>query len=179
MLNGWRTLSRAAPAVAALLAGAALAGGGAAGTTPDLPEVELFAPSPCIACIDWAEHLRKHGFKVRIEEKSGEQMGRLKRWINVPAALESRMTARVAGYFVEGHVPAEDIVQLLKDRPAARGLAVPGMPRGAPGYETTAPTCETGCTMLDRENGLSDIKRELYDTLLVLPDGRTTIWARH
>lgn len=148
-------------------------------TAPDLPEVELFAPSPCIACIDWAEHLRKHGFKVRIEEKTREQMGKLKRWINVPAALESRMTARVAGYFIEGHVPAEDILQLLKERPAARGLAVPGLPRGAPGYEMTAPTCETGCTMLDRENGISDIKRELYDTLLVAPDGSTRVWARH
>ena len=45
--------------------------------------------------------------------------------IKVPAEVESRMTARVAGYFVEGHVPAADIKQLLQEKPKARGLAVP------------------------------------------------------
>jgi hypothetical protein len=173
---GRRLIGVVAMAAPGFIAAPALAAEAAA---PPLPEVELFAPTPCLACIDWAEHLRAHGFTVRVEQKTREQMARLKRWINVPSDVESRMTARVGGYFVEGHVPAEDIIELLKSRPLARGLAVPGMPRGAPGYDTTAPTCETGCTMLDRESGYSDVKRELYDTLLVKPDGATEVWARH
>jgi hypothetical protein len=76
-------------------------------------------------------------------------MPRLKRWLNVPAGLESVHTAKVGNYFIEGHVPAEDIKLLLKEMPKARGLAVPGLPRGAPGREQSNPFCETACTILD------------------------------
>ncbi|MBL8478985.1 MAG: metal-binding protein, partial [Sterolibacteriaceae bacterium] len=92
-----------------------------------LPPITLFAPSPCLACIDWADHLRQAGFTVTIEEKEAANMPRLKRWLNVPAELESVHTAKVGNYFIEGHVPAEDIKLLLKEKPSARGLAVPGL----------------------------------------------------
>jgi len=85
----------------------------------------------------------------------------------------------VAGYFVEGHAYAEDIHELLRDEPKARGIAVPGLPRGAPGRELSNPTCETACTMLDNTSGERDAKRDLFNTLLVKPDGSTSIWARH
>ena len=142
-----------------------------------LPPVEVFVPKVCLSCIDWAEHLRQNGFKVTVTET--EDMGAVKRRFRVPADAESRMTARVAGYFVEGHVPAEDIRQLLKEKPRARGIAVPGLPMGAPGREPTGAdfSCEQGCTIVDREN--APPRREFYDTLLVLPDGRTKVWARH
>ena len=97
---------------------------------PALPPITVFAPSPCLACIDWADHLRQAGFSVSIEEKEAATMPRIKRWLNVPAELESVHTARVGNYFIEGHVPAEDIKLLLKEKPRARGLAVPGLPRG-------------------------------------------------
>lgn len=145
--------------------------------TADLPPVEVFVPTPCLACIDWAEHLRNAGFVVKITPS--DDLAALKRRLKVPTDLESRHTATVAGYFVEGHVPVEDILQLLKEQPPARGLAVPGLPRGAPGLELSNPTCETACTMLDNDSGVRDIRRELYDTLLVLPDGRSKTWARH
>lgn len=144
---------------------------------PGLPPVEVFAPSPCLACIDWAEHLRSHGFRVHITASA--DLGAVKRRLKVPADLESRHSATVGGYFIEGHVPAEDILELLKEKPRARGLAVPGLPRGAPGLELSNPTCETACTMLDNDSGVREVRRELFDTLLVLPDGKTRTWGRH
>lgn len=163
---------------AALLALAVIHSGLAAAEEP-LPAIVVFAPSPCLACIDWAEHLRKHGFEVRIEETAEANMPRLKRWLNVPSGLESVHTAKVANYFIEGHVPAEDIKLLLKERPKARGLAVPGLPRGAPGREQSNPFCETACTILDNASQEREVRREAYNTLLVGPDGKTTVYARH
>lgn len=144
-----------------------------------LPPVVVYAPSPCLSCIDWADHLRKNGFEVTMTETLAANMPRLKRWLNVPAELESVHTATVAGYFIEGHVPAEDVLQLLKERPRARGLAVPGLPRGAPGREMSNPVCETACTILDNADRERDVRRERYDTLLVGSDGKTSIFARH
>ncbi|MBM3392289.1 MAG: metal-binding protein [Betaproteobacteria bacterium] len=142
-----------------------------------LPPMEVFVPKVCLSCIDWAEHLRQNGFKVTVRET--DDIDAVKRRFKVPADVASRMTARVAGYFIEGHVPAEDIKDLLKERPKARGLAVPGLPMGAPGREATGTdiTCERGCTIVDREN--APPRREFFDTLLVLPDGKTKVWARH
>jgi hypothetical protein len=106
-------------------------------------------------------------------------MPRLKRWLNVPSGLESVHTAKVGNYFIEGHVPAEDIKLLLKEKPMARGLAVPGLPRGAPGREQSNPFCETACTILDNASKEREIRREAYNTLLVGPDGKTSVFARH
>jgi len=53
----------------------------------------------------------------------------------VPADLEACHTGVVGGYVVEGHVPADVIVRLLRERPPVIGLAVPGMPAGSPGME--------------------------------------------
>jgi len=164
---------------ATLLLLAALHVGIAAAGDEPLPPVVVYAPSPCLACIDWAEHLRQNGFAVSMEEIPSANMPRLKRWLSVPAELESVHTARVAGYFIEGHVPAEDIKLLLKERPTARGLAVPGLPRGSPGFELSNPVCETACTILDNASQERDIRREAYNTLLVGPDGKTSVFARH
>lgn len=142
-----------------------------------LPPVEVFVPRTCIACIDWAEHLRENGFTVTLRQT--DDMAAVKRRLKVPAEVESVHTAVVAGYFVEGHVPAEDIKMLLKEKPRARGIAVPGLPFGAPGRETSSPSCERGCTMLDSAGGEGPVRRELFDTLLVGPNGRTSRYARH
>jgi hypothetical protein len=53
----------------------------------------------------------------------------------VPAALAACHTALVADYVVEGHVPADVIDRLLRERPSVLGVAVPGMPAGSPGME--------------------------------------------
>ena len=150
---------------------------GLAQAADKIPVVEIYMPTPCLACIDWGAYLAERGFKV-VYKESGD-MAAVKKRLKVPKALESVHTAVVGGYFVEGHAYAEDIQELLRDRPKARGIAVPGLPIGAPGREYSNPTCETACTTLDNTSGERAPKRELFDTLLVLPDGNTKIWARH
>ena len=102
-------------------------------------------------------------------------MDALKRRLKVPKDMESVPSATVAGYFIEGHVPAEDIKQLLIEKPRALGLAVPGLPQGAPGREFSNPTCETACTTLDNTTG----EREFFETFLVDRNGIPSRFARH
>lgn len=167
-----KTLGRAMLLALALSAGTVGAEEGKA-----LPPVEVFAPPVCLACIDWAEHLRQNGFVVTLQEIP--DMAALKKRLKVPLTVVSVHTARVGPYFVEGHVPADDIKQLLKEMPKARGLAVPGLPAGAPGRESSNPTCETACTVLAPGEGEKEVRREMYETLLVGPDGKTKVFARH
>lgn len=143
----------------------------------EAPLVEIYMPSPCLACIDWGSYLTDKGFRVSYKETA--DMAAVKRRLKVPKDMESVHTALVGGYFVEGHAYAEDIQELLRDKPKARGIAVPGLPRGAPGREQSNPTCETACTTLDNTTGERDIRRELFNTMLVKPDGSSSIWARH
>lgn len=145
---------------------------------PALPPITLHTPAVCLACIDYAEHLRANGFTVTL--KAGEDMPAVKRRLKVPKGVEAEPTATVAGYFIEGHVPADDIKELLREKPKARGLAVPGLPLGAPGREYSNPTCDTACTVLDGDTGQAGRARnDIYETLLVKPNGDTSIYARH
>lgn len=79
-------------------------------------------------------HLRANGFPVKTE--ATEDLAPVKKKYAVPRELEACHTALVEGYVVEGHVPADLIDRLLRERPAVAGIAVPGMPPGAPGMET-------------------------------------------
>lgn len=145
----------------------------------DAPLVEVFMPKVCLSCIEWADHLIKAGFRVSMFPS--EDMAKVKRWLNVPSAVESTMTARVAGYLIEGHVPAEDIRLLLAEKPRARGLAVPGLPMGAPGREAAGAdsSCESGCTILEGGDIRRIPRREAFNTLLIGLDGKTRVFARH
>lgn len=143
-----------------------------------LPPVTVYVPKVCLACIEWGEHLRQHGFVVILDDT--QDLALIKKRYRIGPDLEARHTAVVGDFFVEGHVPAEDILQLLKEKPQARGLAVPGAPRGAPGLDVLAGTgCETGCTMLDGDGAARIVRREMYNTYLVGNDGSTSVWARH
>ncbi len=153
---------------------AALAGPAAAA---DLPPIDVYMPNVCLACIDWTEHLRQNGFTVRVTRT--DDMDAVKRRLKVPKDLEAVPSARIAGYFVEGHVHADQIKELLAEKPAALGLTVPGLPLGAPGRENSNPTCETACTVLDKDSAGQRMRREFYETLLVLKNGQTKTWARH
>ena len=85
--------------------------------------------------------------------------GVYRRRFGIPEALGSCHTAQVEGYAIEGHVPAAEIRRLLKERPQAKGLAVPGMPLGSPGMEGN--------------------RKDPYDVMLVLPDGTSSVYARY
>ncbi len=84
----------------------------------------------CGCCMNWVAHLRKAGFTVTVTESETRL-----RDTKVPAKARSCHTGSIAGYLIEGHVPAADIKKLLAERPAITGLAVPGMPVGSPGME--------------------------------------------
>lgn len=79
-------------------------------------------------------HLRKAGFTVTIENRTDLQP--IKTQHQVPADLQACHTGVTDGYVIEGHVPADLIDRLLRERPKVLGLAVPGMPVGSPGMET-------------------------------------------
>ena len=79
-------------------------------------------------------HLRDSGYPVTVEDT--RDITPIKRRYGVPERLEACHTALVEGYAVEGHVPADLIDRLLRERPGAAGLAVPGMPTGSPGMES-------------------------------------------
>ncbi len=156
---------------------ALLAGNGMAEQAKSLPSVEVFTPLVCLSCIEWAEHLRQNGFAVKVTPT--EDMEALKHRLKVPKDMESVPTALVAGYFVEGHVPDEDIKLMLAEKPRALGLAVPGLPQGAPGREFSNPTCETACTMLDKESVEQPVRREFFQTFLIDRKGNASRFARH
>ncbi|WMS43483.1 DUF411 domain-containing protein [Acuticoccus sp. MNP-M23] len=85
----------------------------------------------CGCCTSWADHMDRIGYKVEITEL--EDLAPVRQQAGVPAGFEGCHTAAVEGYVIEGHVPPEAIAKLLKERPAIRGIAVPGMPMGSVG----------------------------------------------
>ena len=84
-------------------------------------------------------HLQKNGFKVDKKQVFGKAFTDLKQRHGVPERLYACHTALIDGYVIEGHVPADVIDKLLKERPQVLGLAVPGMPIGSPGMEGGKP----------------------------------------
>ncbi len=108
---------------------------GAWRTAPEAPPVLRIVKSPtCGCCQAWADYMARQGFTVQIENR--EQFTDLKRANGVTRELESCHTAFVDGLVIEGHVPADVVKKLLRNRPAGvKGVAVPGMPAGSPGME--------------------------------------------
>jgi hypothetical protein len=80
-------------------------------------------------------HLQANGFKVIPKDVTDMQLDAVKKKLGVPKSVFSCHTAVVEGYVIEGHVPADLIARLLKERPTIVGLGVPGMPIGSPGME--------------------------------------------
>ena len=96
-------------------------------------EVTVYKVSTCGCCTKWVDHLKANGFQVTVHDV--ESTDEYSERYGVPKAARSCHIAYVDGYAVEGHVPAADIQRLLKERPKAKGLAVPGMPVGSPGMD--------------------------------------------
>ncbi|QNP48463.1 DUF411 domain-containing protein [Diaphorobacter aerolatus] len=94
--------------------------------------VEVWKDPSCGCCGDWIKHMEDNGFAVTVHD-SGNTAARAK--LGLPARLGSCHTALVGNYLIEGHVPAADVKKLLKERPKALGIAVPGMPVGSPGMD--------------------------------------------
>ena len=123
--------------------------------------IEVWKSPTCGCCGKWVDHLEANGFAVTAKNTSSSMLDRIKRQAGIADKLASCHTAKIGGYVVEGHVPAEDIKRLVEERPDAIGLTVPNMPIGSPGMEQPDGTTEP------------------YDVLLVKRDGSTEVFARH
>ncbi|MGA0607174.1 DUF411 domain-containing protein [Phenylobacterium sp. VNQ135] len=141
------------------LAGAALfAAGPAHAAAPR--EITVHKTPWCGCCKGWTTHLTRAGFRVKTVEV--QDLAPIREKHGIPFKLSSCHTGEIGGYFVEGHVPVADIQRLLRERPKALGVTVPGMPIGSPGMES-------------RDGAV-----EAYATLLVLDrKGATRVFARH
>ena len=119
--------------------------------------VRVWKDPDCGCCNQWIAHLRRYGFDVTVND-SGTEAARAR--AGIATRYGSCHTALVEGYAVEGHVPARDIQRLIKERPNAIGLAVPGMPNGSPGME---------------QGGRADP----YSVLLLHKDGSSSVFASY
>lgn len=120
------------------------------------PEVEVWKDPNCGCCKDWIAHMEQSGFKTVVHETGNNA---IRARLGLPAKYASCHTALVQGYVIEGHVPAADIRKLLGQKPQALGLAVPGMPVGAPGMD----------------GSVYGGRQDRYDVLLVARDGSSTV----
>jgi hypothetical protein len=121
------------------------------------PAITVYKTRTCGCCGKWIGHLRANGFEPVVNDVPSTAEYRRK--FGVPGSLASCHTAVVGGYAIEGHIPAADIHRLLKLKPRARGLAVPGMPMGSPGMEGP--------------------RRDPYAVYLFDDAGKTTIFQKH
>ena len=141
----------AAPAALAIVSRTAHAQG--------VPAVEVYKSPTCGCCNDWIKHLQANGFSnIKVFDA-----GNVKKRAEVGMSLRygSCHTALIDGYVIEGHVAAREIKRLLKERPKALGLAVPGMPLGSPGME------------------VDDGRVDRYDVMLVQKDESATVYATY
>ncbi len=115
---------RIATLAALLLSGAAQAA--------DALTIDVHRDANCGCCKDWIKHLEANGFTVH--DHVEPDMHAVKQRLGVAPRLASCHTGVIDGKFVEGHVPAAQILE-LRQRPDLLGLAVPGMPAGSPGME--------------------------------------------
>ena len=122
----------------------------------DLPEMTVYKSQWCGCCTQWVAHMRDNGFEVKVEEMN--DLSPIKARYSVTSELSSCHTAVVDGYVVEGHVPADLVKKMLRDRPDVVGLAVPGMPIGSPGMEGP--------------------NKEAYEVLTFDDDGESAVYAR-
>jgi hypothetical protein len=143
-----------APAVAPAAVGpAAIAAVAPAGVAP---VVTVYKSPSCGCCTKWVDHMTDSGFEVVVKDM--DDVTPLKNEVGVPNALRSCHTAVVGGYTLEGHVPADLVQKLLKEKPKnTAGLAVPGMPMGSPGMEGP--------------------RKDAYEVVAYSADGKTRVYA--
>jgi hypothetical protein len=124
------------------------------------PALHVLKDPNCGCCAAWVEIMQAEEFEVTVEESIGTALARYKIDNGIPQEMSSCHTGSVEGYMIEGHVPPADIRRLLRQRPDAIGIAVPGMPYGSPGMGP-----ETG--------------REAYEVFLIRRDGSTEVLSSY
>jgi hypothetical protein len=104
---------------------------------PAVVEAKVYLTPTCGCCGKWADHMKAAGFAVTREVTA--ELDAVPARQRVPETMRSCHTAVVRNYLVEGHVPADLVQKLLRERPKIAGIAVPGMPAGSPGMESPYP----------------------------------------
>lgn len=127
---------------------------------PGAPVMQVWKDPNCGCCKDWIAYLQRDGFSVQVFETGNTAV---RQRLGLPMQYASCHTALIGGYVVEGHVNTREIRRLLTEKPAAVGIAVPGMPVGSPGMD--------GPEYGGRRDG--------YNVLLVLRDGRSRIYQSY
>lgn len=130
-----------------------------ASANEDGSTVVVYKSPTCGCCSDWIEHMEKSGFSVEVHDVA--DVSPVKRELGVGQSLWSCHTAKVGDYVLEGHVPADQVVRMLAEKPAIRGLAVPGMPIGSPGMDV----------------GYDKSTWQDYDVVAFDPAGGTSVYA--
>jgi len=125
-----------------------------------LPKVTVYKTSSCGCCRMWVDHMKASGFDVQAMDVSSADVRAVSKAAGLRDEETSCHTAKIGNYTVEGHVPADDIKRMLKEKPAIAGIAAPGMPMGSPGMD---------------QGGA----REPYDVVAFTKDGRSTVFAKH
>ncbi|WP_310468173.1 DUF411 domain-containing protein [Sphingomonas sp.] len=138
MIETARTSRRSLLTTSLALGGIALLGFSAAGNSkpaaaPATRKMVMHKHPMCGCCGKWGDAARAAGFEVEIADT--RDIMAVKAKYGVPDALASCHTTIVGGYVVEGHVPLGAVAKLLRTKPKIKGIAVPGMPVGAPGME--------------------------------------------
>jgi len=59
--------------------------------------------------------MEKHNFEIT--DNVTNEMAKVKQQLGLPMQLASCHTAVIDGYVIEGHVPAQDIERLIKEKP--------------------------------------------------------------
>ena len=142
--------------IAAALTTLAAAAAPSLGERAAPPSITVYHSPTCGCCKEWVKHLEANGFTVKSIEQA--DVSPIKAELGVPRKLVSCHTAVIAGYVVEGHVPAADIQRLRREKPKVAGLTAPGMPGASPGMNTG---------------------KDPYDVLTFDAAGNTTVWAKH
>lgn len=148
--RSWLTAIAGAAALALTGKGSALL------AAPAATKILVYKDPSCGCCTKWVEHVRAAGFETTVRDVP--DVAAVKRRYGIPDSAVSCHTGLVEGYALEGHVPADLIQRLLRERPRAVGLAVPGMPVGSPGMEGPV--------------------KQAYDVLLVQQGGAVRVYAK-
>lgn len=112
-----------------IAAASVLAASGVHAETPT--EGKLYKNPQCGCCDEYAKHLEQNGFEITLENTT--DLSSIKKQAGVPEELAACHTMLIGNYVVEGLVPLDTLNRLLTERPEIRGIALPGMPVGAPG----------------------------------------------
>ena len=122
--------------------------------------VDVWKSPTCGCCSDWIKQMEAAGFQMKVHDTGNVA---IRKGLRMADKFGSCHTGLVDGYAIEGHVPVREVMRLLRERPKAVGLAVPGMPIGSAGMDGPA---YAG-------------RRDPYDVLLVQRDGTSTVFQTY